>query len=173
MIRPHGVSSRCMVLPRGARPVLPSYSALVVDPSMAHTRTLYFPCGALRHRHRDPSRSADWAGAVHRSRHGGRDRETTEVGANCTLYQGVTLGGTSVKKEKRHPTLGQNIVVGAGAKILGAITIGDHSKIGAGSVVVTEVPPHSTVVGIPGAWCNAVGERCRDHRPGSSRPARP
>ena len=76
--------------------------------------------------------------------------ETTEVGANCTLYQGVTLGGTSVKKGKRHPTLGQNIVVGAGAKILGAITIGDHSKIGAGSVVVTEVPPHSTVVGIPG-----------------------
>lgn len=76
--------------------------------------------------------------------------ETTQIGANCTLYQGVTLGGTSVKKEKRHPTLGNNIVVGAGAKILGAITIGDHSKIGAGSVVVTEVPPHSTVVGIPG-----------------------
>lgn len=76
--------------------------------------------------------------------------ETTQIGANCTLYQGVTLGGTSVKKEKRHPTLGNNIVVGAGAKILGAITVGDHSKIGAGSVVVTEVPPHSTVVGIPG-----------------------
>ncbi len=76
--------------------------------------------------------------------------ETTEIGANCTLYQGVTLGGTSLKKEKRHPTLGHGIVVGAGAKILGAITIGDHSKIGAGSVVVTEVPPHSTVVGIPG-----------------------
>jgi serine O-acetyltransferase len=76
--------------------------------------------------------------------------ETTQIGANCTLYQGVTLGGTSLKKEKRHPTLGNHIVVGAGAKILGAITIGDHSKIGAGSVVVTEVPPHSTVVGIPG-----------------------
>jgi len=76
--------------------------------------------------------------------------ETSEIGANCTLYQGVTLGGTSLKKEKRHPTLGSHIVVGAGAKILGAITIGDHSKIGAGSVVVTEVPPHSTVVGIPG-----------------------
>jgi serine O-acetyltransferase len=83
--------------------------------------------------------------------------ETTEVGANCTLYQGVTLGGTSLKKEKRHPTLGQNIVVGAGAKILGAITIGDHSKIGAGSVVVTEVPPHSTVVGIPGRVVQRTG----------------
>jgi serine O-acetyltransferase len=83
--------------------------------------------------------------------------ETTEVGANCTLYQGVTLGGTSLKKEKRHPTLGQNIVVGAGAKILGAITIGDHSKIGAGSVVVTEVTPHSTVVGIPGRVVQRTG----------------
>jgi serine O-acetyltransferase len=85
--------------------------------------------------------------------------ETTEIGANCTLYQGVTLGGTSLKKEKRHPTLGQNIVVGAGAKILGAITIGDHSKIGAGSVVVTEVPPHSTVVGIPGRVVQRSGEQ--------------
>jgi serine O-acetyltransferase len=85
--------------------------------------------------------------------------ETTEVGANCTLYQGVTLGGTSLKKEKRHPTLGNNIVVGAGAKILGAITIGDHSKIGAGSVVVTEVPPHSTVVGVPGRVVQRSGEK--------------
>jgi serine O-acetyltransferase len=84
--------------------------------------------------------------------------ETTEIGANCTLYQGVTLGGTSLKKEKRHPTLGDNIVVGAGAKILGAITIGAHSKIGAGSVVVTEVPPHSTVVGIPGRVVQRSGE---------------
>jgi serine O-acetyltransferase len=71
----------------------------------------------------------------------------------------VTLGGTSLKKEKRHPTLGQNIVVGAGAKILGAITIGDHSKIGAGSVVVTEVPPHSTVVGIPGRVVQRSGAK--------------
>jgi serine O-acetyltransferase len=85
--------------------------------------------------------------------------ETTVVGANCTLYQGVTLGGTSVKKEKRHPTLGQNIVVGAGAKILGAIIIGDYSKIGAGSVVVTEVPPHSTVVGIPGRVVQRSGAK--------------
>jgi serine O-acetyltransferase len=85
--------------------------------------------------------------------------ETAEVGENCTLYQGVTLGGTSLKKGKRHPTLGHNIVVGAGAKILGAITIGDHSKIGAGSVVVTEVPPHSTVVGIPGRIVQRSGDK--------------
>ncbi|MBI3326276.1 MAG: serine O-acetyltransferase [Nitrospinae bacterium] len=84
--------------------------------------------------------------------------ETTEIGANCTLYQGVTLGGTSLKKEKRHPSLGDNVVVGAGAKILGAMTIGDHSKIGAGSVVVTEVPPNSTVVGIPGRVVQRSGE---------------
>ena len=74
------------------------------------------------------------------------------------MLQGVILGGTCLKKVKRHPTLGQNIVVGAGAKILGAITIGDHSKIGAGSVVVTEVPPHSTVVGIPGRVVQRRGE---------------
>ena len=84
--------------------------------------------------------------------------ETTEIGENCTLYQGVTLGGTSLKKEKRHPTLGNHIVVGAGAKILGAIRIGDHSKIGAGSVVISEVPPHSTVVGIPGRVVQQSGE---------------
>jgi serine O-acetyltransferase len=88
--------------------------------------------------------------------------ETTEIGENCTLYQGVTLGGTSLKKEKRHPTLGNHIVVGAGAKILGAIRIGDHSKIGAGSVVITEVPPHSTVVGIPGRVVQRSGERVAD-----------
>ncbi|MGH8056488.1 MAG: serine O-acetyltransferase [Candidatus Entotheonellia bacterium] len=85
--------------------------------------------------------------------------ETTEIGENCTLYQGVTLGGTSLKKEKRHPTLGDYVVVGAGAKILGAIVIGDHSKIGAGSVVVTEVPPNSTVVGIPGRVVQRSGEK--------------
>jgi serine O-acetyltransferase len=85
--------------------------------------------------------------------------ETTEIGVNCTLYQGVTLGGTSLKKEKRHPTLGNHIVVGAGAKILGAITIGDHSRVGAGSVVVIEVPPYTTVVGIPGRVVQRSGEK--------------
>ncbi len=76
--------------------------------------------------------------------------ETTEIGDDCLLYQGVTLGGTSAKQEKRHPTLGRGVVVGAGAKVLGAITLGNHSKVGAGSVVVNDVPEHATVIGIPG-----------------------
>ena len=76
--------------------------------------------------------------------------ETTEVGRNVTLLQGVTLGGTSLKREKRHPTLGDNVVVGTGAAVIGAITIGDGSRIGAGSVVVRDVPPNSVVVGVPG-----------------------
>ena len=76
--------------------------------------------------------------------------ETTEIGDCVLLYQGVTLGGTGKEKGKRHPTLGNHIVVGTGAKVLGNITIGDHVKIGAGSVVIKNVPDHSTVVGIPG-----------------------
>ena len=76
--------------------------------------------------------------------------ETAEVGENVTIYHGVTLGGTSWRKEKRHPTIGNNVVIGAGAKILGPFTVGDNSKIGAGSVVVNEVPPNSVVVGVPG-----------------------
>ena len=76
--------------------------------------------------------------------------ETAEIGDGVSLYQGVTLGGTSMQKAKRHPTLGNNVVIGAGAKIIGAITIGDNSKIGAGSVVTNTVPPHATVVGVPG-----------------------
>ncbi len=76
--------------------------------------------------------------------------ETATVGDNCHLTQGVTLGGTSNRREKRHPTLGNNVVVGAGAKIIGAVTIGDNARIGAGSVVVTNVPANATVVGVPG-----------------------
>jgi len=76
--------------------------------------------------------------------------ETAEIGENCTLYHGVTLGGTSWAKEKRHPTLGNNVIIGSGAKILGPFTVGDDSKIGSNSVVVKEVPPQATVVGIPG-----------------------
>jgi serine O-acetyltransferase len=76
--------------------------------------------------------------------------ETAEIGDNVVLYQGVTLGGTSRQKVKRHPTLGNNVVVGVGAKLIGDITIGENSKIGAGSVVVTSVPANATVVGVPG-----------------------
>lgn len=76
--------------------------------------------------------------------------ETAVLGENVTLYQGVTLGGTGKEKGKRHPTLGDNVMVSAGAKILGSFTVGSNSKIGSGSVVVSEVPPNSTVVGVPG-----------------------
>jgi serine O-acetyltransferase len=76
--------------------------------------------------------------------------ETSEIGDNCHLYQGVTLGGTSTKREKRHPTLGNNVVVGAGAQVIGAIHVGENARIGAGSVVVTNVPANATVIGVPG-----------------------
>ena len=76
--------------------------------------------------------------------------ETAIIGDNVTLYQGVTLGGTGKEHGKRHPTLGSNIMIGAGAKILGSVTIGDNCKIGAGSVVLNDVPANSTVVGVPG-----------------------
>lgn len=76
--------------------------------------------------------------------------ETAEIGSDCTLYHGVTLGGTSWEKTKRHPTLGNNVVVGAGAKILGPILIGDNARVGSNSVVVKDVPAGATVVGIPG-----------------------
>ena len=76
--------------------------------------------------------------------------ETTIIGDNVTLYQGVTLGGTGKEQGKRHPTIGNNVMISAGAKVLGSFTVGDNSKIGAGSVVLEEVPPNSTVVGVPG-----------------------
>src|SRR5262247_1914724 len=85
--------------------------------------------------------------------------ETAEVGENVTLLHGVTLGGTSLRKEKRHPTLGENVVVGASAGIFGAFTIGAGSRIGAGSVVVREVPPNSVVVGVPGRVTSRDGQR--------------
>jgi serine O-acetyltransferase len=88
--------------------------------------------------------------------------ETAEIGENVSLLQGVTLGGTSTKREKRHPTLGNNVTVGAGAKIIGAFTIGDGSRIGAGSVVVREVPPNCVVVGVPGRITYRDGQRVAD-----------
>lgn len=76
--------------------------------------------------------------------------ETAEVGDNVTIYQGSTLGGTGKEKGKRHPTIGNNVVISSGAKVLGPFKVGDNSKIGAGSVVLKEVPPNCTVVGVPG-----------------------
>jgi serine O-acetyltransferase len=85
--------------------------------------------------------------------------ETAEVGENVTIYQGVTLGGTSLEKVKRHPTIGSNVVIGSGAKVLGPFTVGDNSRIGSGSVVVKEVPPNSVVVGIPGRVTHRDGRK--------------
>lgn len=85
--------------------------------------------------------------------------ETAEIGDNCTLFQGVTLGGTGKERGKRHPTLGNNVMVATGAKVLGNITIGDNSKIGAGAVVVKPVPPDCTVVGVPGRIVVRNGQR--------------
>ena len=76
--------------------------------------------------------------------------ETCVIGNNVTLYQGVTLGGTGKESGKRHPTIGNNVMISAGAKVLGSFKVGDNSKIGAGSVVISAVPPDSTVVGVPG-----------------------
>ena len=85
--------------------------------------------------------------------------ETAEIGDNVTLYQGVTLGGTGNETGKRHPTIEDNVMISSGAKVLGSITIGKNSKIGAGSVVVSDVPPNSTVVGVPGKVVKQDGER--------------
>ena len=84
--------------------------------------------------------------------------ETAEIGDDVLMYQGVTLGGTGKEKGKRHPTIGNNVVIGTGAIVLGNITIGDYSKIGAGSVVIRSVPEHSTVVGVPGRITRMRGE---------------
>ncbi len=88
--------------------------------------------------------------------------ETTEIGDNVTLFQGVTLGGTGKQRGKRHPTLGSHVVVGAGAKVLGPIKIGDYVKIGANTVLLQDVPDHSTVVGIPGKIVRIKDERVPD-----------
>lgn len=88
--------------------------------------------------------------------------ETAEIGDNCLIYHGVTLGGVSLEKIKRHPTLGNNVVVGAGAKVLGAIEIGDNSRIGANAVVLKDVPKGSVVVGIPGRVVVKDGRKVDD-----------
>lgn len=88
--------------------------------------------------------------------------ETAEIGNYVTLYQGVVLGGSGKEKGKRHPTIGDHVVIAAGAKVLGSFKVGDHAKIGAGAVVLREVPPNSTVVGIPGRVVKENGKRVDD-----------
>ena len=88
--------------------------------------------------------------------------ETAEIGDNCTLYQGVTLGGTGKDLGKRHPTLGNNVLVGAGAKVLGPIVIDDNSKIAANAVVLKDIPENSTAVGIPARIARQAGRRVDD-----------
>ena len=88
--------------------------------------------------------------------------ETAEIGDDCLLYQGVTLGGTGKDTGKRHPTLGNNVMVGAGARVLGPFRVGDNARIGANSVVLREVPPNTTVVGVPGRIVRLSGDKL-DH----------
>lgn len=88
--------------------------------------------------------------------------ETAEIGDNCTLYQGVTLGGTGKHTGKRHPTLGDNVMIGAGAKVLGPFRVGSNSKIAAGAVVLDEIPDNSTAVGIPARVVRRAGIKCDD-----------
>lgn len=90
--------------------------------------------------------------------------ETAEIGDNVTLYQGVTLGGTGKQKGKRHPTVGNNVVISTGAQVLGNIIVGDNAKIGAGSVVLNSVPPNCTVVGVPGRIVIQDGAKVKDRR---------
>ncbi|MCM8796586.1 MAG: serine O-acetyltransferase [Candidatus Omnitrophica bacterium] len=85
--------------------------------------------------------------------------ETSVIGDNVLIYQGVTLGGTGLEKGKRHPTIGNNVVIGAGAKVLGNITVGDNSYIGANAVVIKDIPPNSTVVGVPGRVTKQDGKK--------------
>lgn len=90
--------------------------------------------------------------------------ETAEIGDNVTIYQGVTLGGTGKERGKRHPTIGNNVVIASGSKVLGSFKVGDNSKIGANSVVLKEVPPDSVVVGIPGNVVVKNGKRVNNNK---------
>ena len=112
-----------------------------------------------RHRHRDPPRRAHRRGLFIDHGAGVVIGETADIGDDVTLYQGVTLGGTGFATGKRHPTVQDNVTIGSGAKLLGPITIGHGAKIGANSVVITDVPPNSTVVGNPGHPVRVDGRR--------------
>lgn len=91
--------------------------------------------------------------------------ETTEIGDNCTLYQNVTLGGTGKDQGKRHPTLGNNVLVGSGAKVLGPFTVGDNARVAAGAVVLDAVPPNATAVGVPARVVRIDGQKVADTPP--------
>ena len=99
--------------------------------------------------------------------------ETAEIGDNVTLYHGVTLGGVSLERVKRHPTIAENVVIGSGAKVLGPFTVGKGSRIGSNSVVIKEVPPNSTVVGVPGRMVMAAETTRGQDRSGTWQNARP
>ncbi len=108
---------------------------------------------------RNPSGRGHRRRGVYRPRHGRRDRRDRRGGDNVTLYQGAVLGGRGTAKGKGHPTIGNNVVIAAGAKVLGSFTVGDNSKIGAGAVVLNDVPPNCTVVGVPGRIVREQGRR--------------
>lgn len=95
--------------------------------------------------------------------------ETTEIGDNCTLYQNVTLGGTGKDQGKRHPTLGNNVLVGAGAKVLGPFTVGDNARVAAGAVVLDAVPPNATAVGVPARVVRIAGQKIPETLPPSQK----
>lgn len=138
------------MLPRLACYLGASHIPFFMESSHALLCPPAFSLDAFLHRHRNPSRS------YHRARffidHGSGVviGETAEIGEDVLIYQGVVLGGTSLNKGKRHPTIGNKVVIGTGAVVLGAITVGEGAKIGSGSVVIKPVPGGATVVGIPG-----------------------
>ena len=119
-------------------------------PRRARAAPRHLELQPLRHGHRDPPRRQIGEGLFIDHGMGVVIGETAVIGDDCHLLQGVTLGGTSLHRAKRHPTLGNRVTVGAGAKLIGAVEIGDNARIGAGSVVVTNVPENATVVGVPG-----------------------
>ncbi len=115
--------------------------------------------GPFFDRYRNSSRRDNWTALFYRPWHGRRHRRNVHIGDDVTLFQGVTLGGTGKEKGKRHPTIGNDVMIFCGARVLGSIKVGDHSKIGAGSVVLHDVPPNSTVVGVPGRVVRQNGYR--------------
>jgi serine O-acetyltransferase len=148
--------------------------ALVLEPRLQVAGALHLACRALAHRHRDPPRRKIGERVFFDHAMGVVVGETAEIGDGCTIYQGVTLGGTSLYKgAKRHPTLGRDVVVSAGAKVLGGFTVGDGAKIGSNAVVIKPVPAGATAVGNPARIIPSKTDARarRDHAPSqSSRP---